>query len=69
MYTNVSMENNTNIYKRDELHNKSFNNRRTSSKYQNTFIHQYNSHVVMIQRLKNDKKSIITIHFKGETSF
>jgi hypothetical protein len=39
MYTNVSMDNNSNIDKRDELHNNSLKNRRTSSKYPNTFIH------------------------------
>jgi hypothetical protein len=45
MYTNVSMEHNSNIDKRDELHNNSLKNRRTSSKYPNTFIH-HNSHVL-----------------------
>jgi hypothetical protein len=44
MYNNVSMEHNSNIDQRGELQNKSLNNRRTSSKYPNTFIH-HNSHV------------------------
>jgi hypothetical protein len=43
MYTNVRVDYNSNIYKRYELHNNSLKNRRTSSKYLNTFIH-HNSH-------------------------
>jgi hypothetical protein len=45
MYTNVSMDHNSNIDKRDELHSNSLKNRRTSSKYPITFIH-HNSHVL-----------------------
>jgi hypothetical protein len=39
MYNNVSMEHNFNIDKIDKLRNNSLNNRITSSKYQNAFIH------------------------------
>jgi len=44
MYTNVSMEHNSKIDKRDKLQNNSLKNKRTSSKYPNTFIH-HNSHL------------------------
>jgi hypothetical protein len=44
MYNKVSVEHNSNIDKRDELHNNSLKNRRTFSKNQITFIH-HNSHV------------------------
>ena len=43
MYNYVSIEHNSNIDNRDELHNKSLKNKRTSSKYPITFIH-HNSH-------------------------
>jgi hypothetical protein len=45
MYNIVSVEHNSNIDNKDELHNNSLNNKRTPSKYPNTFIH-HNSHVL-----------------------
>jgi hypothetical protein len=45
MYINVRVEHNSNIDKTNELHNNSLNNRRTSSKYPNTFIH-HNSYLL-----------------------
>jgi hypothetical protein len=45
MYTNVNVEQNSNIDKIDKLHNNSLNNRITSSKYPNTFIHHH-SHLL-----------------------
>jgi hypothetical protein len=39
MYTRWNVEHNSKIDNLDEIHNNSLNNRRTSSKYPNTFIY------------------------------